>query len=96
LNAEETSALIRGTIVAAEILDRAGVEPKSICTTPVRGAHPGGTAAIGKVVNSNLETEVEGLFVADASVIPITPGGPPMLTIMALAKRLAKRITREF
>ena len=89
----DSVALLEGTIVATEILERAGVEPKSICTTSLRGGHPGGTAAIGKIVDSDLETEIEGLFIADASVLPEAPGAPPMLTIMALAKRLGKHLS---
>ncbi|MBE0515926.1 MAG: GMC family oxidoreductase [Methanophagales archaeon] len=89
----DSVALLEGTIVATEILERAGVEPKSICTTSLRGGHPGGTAAIGKIVKSDLETEIEGLFIADASVLPEAPGAPPMLTIMALAKRLGRHLT---
>jgi choline dehydrogenase-like flavoprotein len=54
-----------------------------------KGLHPGGTAAIGKVVNKDSQTEVDGLFACDASVPPVTPGLPPILTIVALAKRLA-------
>ena len=40
-------------------------------------------------VDSNLETEISNLFVCDASVLPISPGKPPILTILALSKRLA-------
>jgi len=47
-------------------------------------------AATGGVVDKNLQTEVDNLFVCDASVLPATPGLPPILTIVALAKRLAK------
>lgn len=38
---------------------------------------------------------LEGTIVAiaDASVLPEAPGAPPMLTIMALAKRLGKHLT---
>ncbi len=96
MTGKDSVALLEGTIIATEILERAGVEPKSICTTSLRGGHPGGTAAIGKVVNSNLETEIEGLFIADASVLPKAPGAPPMLTIMALAKRLGKKLAKEY
>ncbi|MBU4608864.1 MAG: GMC family oxidoreductase, partial [Methanobacterium sp.] len=39
-------------------------------------------------VDENLETKIKGLFVADASVLPLAPGAPPILTIIALAKRL--------
>ena len=57
-----------------------------------QGTHPGGTAAIGEVVNANLETEISNLYVCDASVLPTAPGLPPILTIIALAKRLAKSL----
>jgi hypothetical protein len=36
-----------------------------------------------------LQTEVDNLFVCDASVLPKAPGLPPILTIVALARRLA-------
>lgn len=81
--------LAEGVATAGYILEKAGVDPNTICSTVYRGAHPGGTASIGKVVDSNLETEIENLFVCDASVLPVAPGKPPILTILALAKRLA-------
>jgi choline dehydrogenase-like flavoprotein len=43
-------------------------------------------------VDNNLQTKINGLFACDASVLPVTPGLPPILTIVALAKRLAKII----
>jgi choline dehydrogenase-like flavoprotein len=84
--------LEKGANISKKILLNAGAEPKTIITSRIRGAHPGGTAAIGEVVNRNLETKVKGLFVCDASVLPISPGLPPIVTIVALSKRLAKRI----
>lgn len=78
-----------------ELLVKAGVDPSSIVSTPIRGAHPGGTAAIGKVVDKNLETEIKGLFISDTSVIPQAPGRPPILTVTALAKRLAGIIEKR-
>ncbi|OYT57591.1 MAG: glucose-methanol-choline oxidoreductase, partial [Desulfurococcales archaeon ex4484_217_2] len=80
---------------ALEMLEAMGADMKTIVTTYPRGVHPGGTAAIGKVVDKNLETEIKGLYVADASVLPKAPGAPPMLTIMALAKYLAKKLAEE-
>jgi len=58
----------------------------------VAGGHPGGTAAIGEIVDKDLQTEVNNLFACDASVLPTAPGLPPILTIVALAKRLAKQL----
>lgn len=84
--------LAEGVATAGFILEKAGVDPSTIGSTVYRGAHPGGTASIGKIVDSNQETEIEGLFVSDASVLPISPGKPPILTILALSKRLADYI----
>ena len=78
-----------GSSLAKEILIKAGVDEKSVVLSRVQGAHPGGTAAIGRVVDANLETDVRNLFVCDASVLPAAPGLPPIVTIVALAKRLA-------
>lgn len=81
--------LSEGVATAGFILEKAGVDPNTIGSTVYRGAHPGGTAPIGKVVDNNLETEIKDLYVCDASVLPISPGKPPILTILALSKRLA-------
>lgn len=81
--------LAEGAATAGLILEKMGVDPNTIGSTVYRGAHPGGTAPIGKIVDSNLETEISNFYVCDASVLPISPGKPPILTILALAKRLA-------
>ncbi len=68
------------------------MNPSSISSTPIRGAHPGGTAAIGKVVDKNLETSIKGLFIADASVIPQAPGRPPILNHNSPCKKTYQKI----
>jgi len=93
---KDVSLLAEGSAVAGTILKEAGVEPITLKSTFARGAHPGGTAAIGEIVNKNLETEISRLFVADASVFPKAPGAPPVLTIVALAKRLGRYLENEF
>ena len=87
--------LAEGVATAGFILEKAGVDPNTIGSTVYRGAHPGGTAPIGKIVDSNLETEIANLFVCDASVLPISPGKPPILTILALSKRLADHLMNK-
>lgn len=84
--------LEKGCAIAKEILIKTGAKSKSIMITITRGAHPGGTAAIGKVVNINQETEIKNLFISDASVLPEAPGLPPILTLIALSKRLSKQL----
>ncbi len=81
-----------GAAVAKEILVKAGAAEKSFVVTKVQGAHPGGGAAIGTVVDKDMQTKLDGLFVCDASALPETPGLPPILTIVALAKRLGKAL----
>jgi choline dehydrogenase-like flavoprotein len=85
--------LDKGAEISKEIFLKAGADEGSIFSTNIAGAHPGGTAAIGEVVDTNLQTEVDNLFVCDGSVLPKSPGSPPILTIIALAKRLAKTLS---
>lgn len=92
LTVNDISKVTAGTRIAKEILLKAGVDHRSIKIMGNGGYHPGGTAAIGEVVDSNLQTEIKNLFVSDASVLPVAPGLPPILTIIALSKRLAKRL----
>jgi choline dehydrogenase-like flavoprotein len=89
---KDKKRLNKGSSISKEILIKAGADRKSIIVSKVQGGHPGGTAAIGELVDSNLQTEVNNLFVCDASVLPVSPGLPPILTIVALAKRLAKML----
>jgi choline dehydrogenase-like flavoprotein len=86
--------LARAEEVAGRILVRAGCDPASIVTTPLRGTHPSGTVRIGDMLSPNLETEVSGLYVCDASVFPEALGRPTVLTIISLAKRLAEHLAR--
>jgi choline dehydrogenase-like flavoprotein len=92
---EDIRYLAEGVATAGFILEKMGVDPKTIRSTHYRGAHPGGTAKIGNVVDSNLETEIPNLFVCDASVLPVSPGKPPILTILALSKRLADYLLKK-
>lgn len=80
---------------AVKILLKLGVDKDSIVATSLKGAHPGGTAAVGEVVDRNFESKINGLYVADASVIPEAPGRPPILTIVAIAKKVAKIVNQS-
>lgn len=78
--------------ICRRILIEAGAKPESIFTTPQRGTHPSGTVRIGTMVDENLQTEVKGLYVCDASVFPEALGRPTVLTIIGLGKRLARML----
>ena len=78
--------------VCHRILLEAGARPETIFTTPLRGTHPSGTVRVGTLVDEHLQTEVQGLYVCDASVFPEALARPTVLTIIGLSKRLAKHI----
>lgn len=81
--------------VCRRILLKAGARPETIFTTPLRGTHPSGTVRVGTLVDENLQTEVDGLYVCDASVFPEALARPTVLTIIGLSKRLAKYILQK-
>jgi len=79
--------------VCRKILIEAGARPDTIFMTPLRGTHPSGTVRVDTMLDENLETEAKGLYVCDASVFPEALARPTVLTIIGLAKRLAKYLT---
>jgi len=82
-----------GVEIAKKILLQAGVSEETIVVTSPKGAHPGGTASIGKVVDTDFKVKgMDNLYVADASLLPYAPGKPPIVTIMALGKKLGKAL----
>jgi choline dehydrogenase-like flavoprotein len=97
LTKRDLERLDHGTTIARQILLQTGAKPKSLFESKIQGAHPGGTAAIGTVVDKDLQTRIDNLFVCDASVFPARKFNdrsrlPPILTIVALSKRLAKTL----
>ena len=93
LDKNEKRKLLRGYERAKEILRNAGA--KSIFKTGYLAAHPGGTVKVGNLIDSNLKTEYDNLYVCDCSVIPEAWGLPPTSTIIGLGKRLAKHLSNE-
>ena len=81
--------------VCRQILCEAGAQPSDMFMTPLRGTHPSGTVRIGTMLNTDLQTEMPGLYVCDASVFPEALARPTVLTIIGLGKRLAKHLARD-
>ncbi len=78
-----------GFALAGEILGRFGASPAFLGT--VHAGHPGGTLPL---TSNNLHSDrlPQNVWVADSSLFPKALGGPQILTIIALAKRVAKTI----
>jgi choline dehydrogenase-like flavoprotein len=87
--------LNHASIVARKILVRAGCDPDSVFVGPLRGTHPCATVRIGEMLDENLGTELENLYVCDASCFPEALDRPTVLTIIGLAKRLAAHLLRN-
>jgi len=68
---------------------------RHIYRTWYTATHPGGTAKIGDVVDTNLKTKLDHLYICDCSVIPQAWGLPPTLTLISLGKRLANHLVEE-
>lgn len=93
LNETERKRLMAGYTHAHRILKNAGA--RHIYKTWYLAVHPGGTVKIKEALDSNLETEINNLFVCDCSVIPEAWGLPPSLTLLALGKRLGKHLLEQ-
>jgi len=78
-----------------DIMIASGADPKTIVRGYYESGHPCCTARIGKILDKNQQTEIKGLFVSDASAFPSPLGLPPILTIVALSKRLAKYLLSD-
>ena len=82
-----------------EIIRQRGIAENDILIT---SSHPQGTLRMGAdscgaVVDSYGEAHaVKGLFVVDASLFPTSIGVPPMLTIAAMADRIARRLAANW
>jgi choline dehydrogenase-like flavoprotein len=81
--------------ICRRILIEAGAKKSSIFMRPLIGTHPSGTVRIGDMVDTDLQTEIEGLYVCDASVFPEALDRPTVLTIIGLGKRLARHLTER-
>ena len=92
---DDADRLARADAVCRKILVKAGADPSTLFMTPQRGTHPSGTVRIGTMLDENLRTETPGLYVCDASTFPEALGRPTVLTIVGLARRLAKHLTGQ-
>ncbi|HOO71744.1 MAG TPA: GMC family oxidoreductase [Spirochaetota bacterium] len=89
---DDRKRMKKGTDICREILVRAGIKKSSLAVAEMIGGHPGGTAAMGLIVDRNFMTEHDNLFVCDGSVLPVSPGAPPSLAILAYSKLCGKML----
>jgi choline dehydrogenase-like flavoprotein len=84
--------IAEGIVLCREILRRFGVYEKGIFLGTVNAGHPGGMLPLTGKEAASLHNDrlPENVYVADATLLPNSLGNPPILTIIALAKRISK------
>jgi choline dehydrogenase-like flavoprotein len=92
LTDQDRRRLEEGMAICKEILRRYGACDEDMFLGTVIAGHPGGMLPLTEkeVTSFHSDRLPENLYVADASLLPKSLGGPPILTIIALAKRISK------
>lgn len=91
LSAADNTRLERAVSQCREILERLGVPIEQQFLGTLNAGHPGGMLPLTAAEKDTLHSPTlpGNLFVADATILPKAMGNPPMLNIMALAKKIA-------
>jgi len=92
----DRSRLDEGIDCCRNILREMGGTNAETFLGTLNAGHPGGTLPLtqGEARTLHHECLPDNVYVADASLLPNSLGNPPILTIMALAKRIS-RVCRE-
>ncbi|MCR5181371.1 MAG: GMC family oxidoreductase N-terminal domain-containing protein [Bacteroidaceae bacterium] len=90
--------LKQGVEECREVLVRMGAREEEVFLGTLNAGHPGGMLPLTAAEATSLHSSSlpDNLYVCDASILPQSLGLPPMLTIMALARRIAKNITAAY
>jgi choline dehydrogenase-like flavoprotein len=93
LTPRDRERLSEAVELCRSILVDFGVDEKAIFLGTLNAGHPGGMLPLGPAEAQTLHPGQlpANLYVADASLFPRSLGNPPILTILALARRVARR-----
>jgi hypothetical protein len=92
LTDQDRSRMDEGVRICREILRRfIGADDNTFLGTVIAG-HPGGMLPITEREAASLHSDQlpDNVYVADASLLPKSLGTPPILTIIAIAKRVSR------
>lgn len=92
LTEEDQKMLKEAIIKCKKILIELGISEDEIFLGTLNGGHPGGMFPLSKEEAGTLHNKKlpSNLYLSDATLFPESFGNPPILTIMALAKQIAK------
>ena len=91
---EDNRVMAQAVAQSREILERLGVAKQRQFLGTLNAGHPGGMLPLTAGERESLHNPAlpGNLYVADATILPRSMGNPPMLTIMALAKKIAAKM----
>jgi choline dehydrogenase-like flavoprotein len=97
LTGTDKERLQEGVEICREILSRYGIRKDTVFLGTINAGHPGGMLPLTQQEAETFHNPrlLENLYVADATLFPESLGNPPILTIMAMAKRVGKIITEQ-
>ncbi|MCD8300112.1 MAG: GMC family oxidoreductase N-terminal domain-containing protein [Clostridiales bacterium] len=92
LTTTDKERLKAGVADCKAILAKMGVDEKDMFLGTLNAGHPGGMLPLTTEEAESFHNPrlPENLYIADATILPESMGNPPIWTIMAVAKRVAK------
>jgi choline dehydrogenase-like flavoprotein len=92
MTSQDKQILAEAVELGKEILRRFGAQEEKIFLGTMNAGHPGGMLPLTEHEAESLHHDrlPGNLYVADATLIPQSLGNPPILTIVAIAKRVSK------
>jgi len=86
--------LQEGVSICREIFSRYGIKKEEVFLGTINAGHPGGMLPLTEQEAETFHNPrlPENLYVADATLLPGALGNPPILTVMAMAKRVSRII----
>jgi choline dehydrogenase-like flavoprotein len=92
LTERDREQLAEAQRVVIEMLCRFGAREEGLFLGTINAGHPGGSLPLTEAEARSLHHDrlPPNLYIADASLLPHAGGNPPILTIIALAKRMSR------
>ena len=95
ITGHDNDIVVRSVEESKQVLELLGVDRADVFLGTVNAGHPGGCLPLTADESETLHRDSlpANLYVADSSLFPRSMGNPPILTIMALARRVARVAT---
>ncbi|NPV09302.1 MAG: GMC family oxidoreductase [Anaerolineae bacterium] len=97
LTSADRRRLDEAASLCRRLLARIGIRPGDTFLGTLNAGHPGGMLPLTEREAGTLHHDrlPPNLYVADATLLPRSLGGPPILTVLALAKRVARAAAEQ-